>query len=333
MPAKHNTRDTDLTSALSLPDLEYHAMGWALDGDVRNLAREYVQRRKDVSARLLWFLRRRKSETCGTLELRAFFAYLRTGHEEPEGRWGNARETEPLAPSTIKQYHTMLRAFWNFVVAEKGLDVSPMSALKAPIARPDQIQPFTADQQRALLTAAKKSRYSARNVALVLFLLDTGARASELCALRYRDLALSERSCRVLGKGGKERTVCFGAETTGALWSMLRTHTREEEEPLFLAEGGRDPGKPLTRMGLRIIVMELGKQAGIRGVRCSPHTLRHTFAWNWCRAGGDPFTLQVMMGHSSPAVTARYVALAKADVQAAHRKTSALDQLLRDRRR
>ena len=316
------------TPALSLSDLEYYAMGWGLDGDAQMLARSYVAKRKDTTSKLLWFLKAREYDRCGAQELRAFFAYLRTSHEAPGGRWGNERQRKALTPATVGMWHKMLRAFFNYVVADGGLDSSPMARIAAPIARPDQVRPFSEAQQRALIEAARRSRYHVRNVALLLFMLDTGARASEVCAVTFGDLSLSERSCRIRGKGDKERTVCFGTATTQALFAHLRLHSREPGSPLFIAIGGTRPGEALTRFGLKQLLAEWGEAAGITGVRCSPHTCRHTMAVGWLLSGGDQYTLQILLGHSNPSMTSRYVNLARADLQAQHRRVSPLDKLL-----
>lgn len=318
------------TPALSLSDLEYYAEGWKLDGDVRMLARNYVVKRADTMRKLSWFLHSEGHDQCGTQEIRAFFSYLRTSHERPEGRWGNEKQKRALSAGTMQMWHTMLRAFFNFVVSEGGLEVSPMSRLKAPINRPDQILPFSEEQQRALVDAARTTRYHLRNVALILFLLDTGARASELCGIRCGDLSLDERSCRVRGKGNKERTVCFGAMTAQALFAMLRGQLRESGYPLF--QSGLKPGEPLTRYALKELFRDLRKRGGITGVRVSPHTCRHTFAVTWLLHGGDAYTLQILMGHTTPAITSRYINLARADVQAQHRRISPLDRVLRPKR-
>lgn len=322
--------------ALSLSDLEYYAQGWKLDGDVRMLAKSYVEKRRDCTAKLLWFLRSEGYSECGVLELRAFFSYLRSSHERPEGRWGNDKQRRALSAGTFQMWHAMLRGFFNFVVAEGALEVSPMQRLKAPIARPDQVQPFSEDQQRALVEAARETRYHTRNVALILFLLDTGCRASEVCGIVYGDLSLEERSCRVLGKGNKERTVCFGAMTARALYTMLHHQLREPDSPLFQCGIGKHAGEALTRYGLKELFRDLSRRAGIRGVRVSPHTCRHTAALNYLRAGGDGFSLQMMLGHTSQVMTSRYINLARADLQEQYRRLSPLDRVMRperDRRR
>lgn len=57
-------------------------------------------------------------------------------------------------------------------------------------------------------------------------------------------------------------------------------------------------------------------------MRCSPHTLRHSFSIGFLRAGGNVFTLQQMLGHTCLAMTSRYVAVAQADIQNQHRQFS-----------
>jgi integrase len=76
--------------------------------------------------------------------------------------------------------------------------------------------------------------------------------------------------------------------------------------------------------------MILGYAAGIRGKRVSPHTLRHTFAVNWLKNGGDTLSLQRLLGHSTPAMTTRYVNFATADLAELHRTVSPLDRLQAD---
>lgn len=73
------------------------------------------------------------------------------------------------------------------------------------------------------------------------------------------------------------------------------------------------------------------RAAGIEGVRCSPHTLRHTGAKRFILAGGDMFTLQKLLGHTTLYMVRRYVEMASVDVQAQHERFSPADSLLRAR--
>jgi site-specific recombinase XerD len=236
--------------------------------------------------------------------------------------------TKPVHARTVKDYHSHLRTFFRWIVAEGGLESSPMERIPVPTARADQVQPFTPEQVNALLAAAKHSRHPRRNEAVLLFLLDTGVRASELCVLRLEDVDIAGRRATVLGKGNKRRMVSFQKTTARALWNYLREEEREPNDPLFLSERGEQ----LTRSGLLQLIERLGSTAGIATARCSPHTFRHTFAVEFLRAGGNVFTLQQMLGHTALHMTNRYVTLAQADIENQHRQYSPVERLKGRRR-
>ena len=132
---------------------------------------------------------------------------------------------------------------------------------------------------------------------------------------------------RVIGKGDKEREVGFSARLTAELRTYAARRDaamehigRSDSQWLFPNDaGGRLSAKAVQRR-----VRDYGREAGIRGVRVSPHTLRHTYALNFVRAGGDPFTLQKVLGHTSLATTRRYCELASGDVLRRQRELSPL---------
>jgi site-specific recombinase XerD len=310
-------------------DLARYIADWPADCQIRQHSPRTVAGRRIITNKLLKFLKDRGYESCGTSELRDFFSHLRQGHEEPNGRWGNPRLRQPVRPCTAHMYHSRLQAFFNWLVNEGVVPVSPMQRIKAPLARADQVQPFTQDQITSLYQAAQKSRNPRRDAAIVLFLLDTGVRASELCGIKMKDVDLDGRNCRVLGKGNKYRTIYFGRNTAKALWQYLREMERRPDEPLFLSDRGRSAGEPLTRYGLRQLIERLGKAAKIQATRCSSHTFRHTFAVEFLRNGGHIFTLKEMLGHTSLQIVNRYVALAQADIENQHRQFSPGDRIKR----
>ena len=162
---------------------------------------------------------------------------------------------------------------------------------------------------------------------MILVLLDTGLRASELVGLAVSDVNLDDGLLKVYGKGNKERVVPIGARVQRALWKYLQRHRPQPANPLcpilFLTASGR----PITVDRLRTIIKKYASKAGIEGVRCSPHTFRHTFAVSYLRNGGDIFSLQRILGHSSLDIVRIYVNLAVADVKACHRRFSPADNM------
>ena len=65
-------------------------------------------------------------------------------------------------------------------------------------------------------------------------------------------------------------------------------------------------GEAIDRHRLARVIESRCDKASITGLRCSPHTLRHTFAVHYLRNGGDAFSLQKLLGHSSSRVTEVY---------------------------
>jgi len=314
---------TKTEAAVSLSELQRQAEGWLITCEIDQQSQRTLDARRDILNKLLWYLRRRDCAACGTDELRQFLHYVSNGHKDSGGRWGNPKMTKPVRPRTVATYHGHLRTFFAWMVREGEIEASPMDRIPIPTNRNDQIQPFTPEQVNALLTAAKRSHYPRRDEAILLFLLDTGVRASELCSLRVQDVDVSGRRATVLGKGNKRRTLPFHKTCAKALWQYLKEDAREPDDPLFVSERS----DAFTRSGLLQLIRRLGRTAKIATARCSPHTFRHTFAVEFLRAGGNVFTLQQILGHTSLHMTNKYVALAQADIENQHRQFSPVERL------
>jgi integrase/recombinase XerD len=82
-------------------------------------------------------------------------------------------------------------------------------------------------------------------------------------------------------------------------------------------------GRPIDRGRLLHILVAIGSRCGVMGVNV--HRFRHTFAINYLRNGGDAYTLQMMLGHSTMEMVKRYLALAQADLDKSHQLASPVD--------
>ena len=164
-------------------------------------------------------------------------------------------------------------------------------------------------------------------------MLDSGIRISELVGIELGDVNLAEGCIKIRrAKGNRERIVPIGSLVQKSLWKYLNHHRpqplTEKISRLFLS----DDGLPLTKSGVQQMLRRKGKRAGIIGVRCSPHTFRHTFAKNYLLNGGDIFSLQKILGHSSLASVRTYLNLFAVDIKRQHQRFSPVDNMSEEHR-
>jgi site-specific recombinase XerD len=142
--------------------------------------------------------------------------------------------------STAATRHKVLRILYRWLEEEDEVEQNPMARVKPPIV-PEQPVPIVPEEglQRLLAACAGKSFDARRDTAIVMFLLDTGARRAELAGLRVADLDLDV--ALVLGKGRRERALPFGRNTAVALDRYLRVRARHKLAGLPWLWLGRSP--------------------------------------------------------------------------------------------
>ena len=243
---------------------------------------------------------------------------------------------QTVSNKTVLNYHTGLSALWTWAVAEGLAPANLLHQVERP--RPEQpaLTIFSLADIKALLSALAQSRpYTRRgkaesdhalpnperNTAIILLMLDTGLRVSELCDLRLNRLDVRNRRITVWGKGSKERHIPFCPRTGQALWKYLAAARKEArlDEPVFVTRTGRQ----MDRMEVLHMLATIGARAGVSDVH--PHAFRHTFAVNYLRNGGDIYTLQEILGHSSLEMVKRYLHVAQVDIDTTHRRASPVD--------
>lgn len=157
-------------------------------------------------------------------------------------------------------------------------------------------------------------------MAILLTLIDTGIRASELLQLDIDDFNPVQGSLLIRhGKGDKTRTVYAGKKARKTIHSYL-AHREDDTDALFVS---MDTSTRLTYSGLRWIVLNCSKAARIkmRGI----HTFRRLYALTMLRNGVDVITLSRLMGHSDLQVLKRYLAQTDDDLREAHIRASPVD--------
>jgi len=187
----------------------------------------------------------------------------------------------------------------------------------------------------ALLEAPhRQTAQGLRDYVLLLFLYNTGARASEAAQVTMADLSLtSPPSVRLVGKGNRVRHCPLWMKTAQSLTPLIMNRARSE--PVFRNRRQQ----PITRFGIRALVQRTVATASqhlpsLRDKLVSPHTLRHTTAVHLLRAGVDINTIRAWLGHVSLDTTNIYAevdlemkakALARCDVPSDADETNETD--------
>jgi len=257
--------------------------------------------------------------------IREFILYLQTEAKTP-------RSERPLSGATIQGYVRTLKAFFSWADREGHILSNEMAKITIPKAPAKIINTFSSQQISKLVNLCQiPNGYGQRNSLILLLLLDTGIRVSELVNIELDDIDLAEGYIRIKrAKGGRERIVPTGSLVQKSLWRYINSSRppplTQQVTTLLLS----DKGLPLTRSGIQQMLRRYGKKAGITGVRCSPHTFRHSFAKNYLLNGGDIFSLQKILGHSSLASVRVYLNLFSADIKKQHQRFSPVDNLARE---
>jgi integrase/recombinase XerD len=230
--------------------------------------------------------------------LRQFLSYLISS--DSSDRFPDAIRKGKLQASTVGVYVATIKAFFNWCVDEDLLTVSPAARLKKP-KTPKKVRTTLTPEQLGQLLAAcdTNTRSGFRNYVMLLLLLDTGMRVSELCSLSLSDV--HPRYVKVHGKGQREREIGLHPDMSKLLWKYINKHRflfGVQSDYVFVGERG-----PLTVSGVETIFDNLEKQAGIANVSITPHVMRHTFSKRYLKNGGDLFKLSRELGHSSIQIT------------------------------
>ncbi len=284
-----------------------------------------IKERRARAGKLLWFLEKEQIAACDRSSIVRFFVYLNAPVQPGERRWDSTTSgaDKTISAKTAKNYWMVFSAWFQWLIKDGQLEYSPLAKLERPKAPQNSPQPFTIEQLEALFEAARRSHYPTRDQAILALMLDTGIRTCELVGLSVEDVDMSSGTIIVLGKGNKSRQVGFGVRCRMLLNRYLSQDERRPDDPLFVSAHGGS-GR-FTGIGVSCLYTRLGKRAGITGVRCSPHTMRHAFATLAIRTGRlSEFTLQNALGHT----TLIYSRVARADVVGKMRAESPLDLVL-----
>ena len=240
-----------------------------------------------------------------------------------------------LSERSVHDNLVICSVLWTFANDEFGFP-HVVKGIELPAYDEKMIVPFTVEETKALVAAAEwtstwdtgtgkkvrsKRPTARRDVAVILTLLDTGLRVSELCSLTVKDYQQDSGRMHIRhGNGNKSRYVFAGVRAQKSIWRyMLERNRVRPADPLFASK----TENALDRNNIRHTLDIIGDNAGVEGVH--PHRFRHTFAVEFLRNGGNVFELKRILGHEKLATVEVYLELASVDIQRAQQANSPAD--------
>jgi len=219
------------------------------------------------------------------------------------------RKAQGISEKTLEGERTVFSSFFGWVHKEGLIKINPcanLSAIKCPkIVR----LPFTDVELEKLRQACRNTR----DKAIVFFLLATGCRVSEACALDREDIDFAHGECIVYGKGSKERPVFLDDVASMYLKRYLGERT-DDSPALFVGKGT----ERMTPQGIRKMLCMAAARAGVENVH--PHRFRRTLATNLIARGMPIQEVAAILGHDKLDTTMTYVYLNRDDVHNSYKR-------------
>ncbi|MBY6761795.1 tyrosine-type recombinase/integrase [Clostridium botulinum] len=203
-----------------------------------------------------------------------------------------------LKKSTINNKISCIKAFFEWLEQEEIIQKNPTKQIKGTKLPKRLRKALTIEELEKIRLACK----DVRERALVEFIFATGCRVSEVVEVNIEDLDISSNTLKVVGKGDKQRIVCFSDKTRLHLKNYIETR-RDSNEALFISS--KFPYDRIGKRGIEVIIAKIGKRAKLNKP-VFPHLLRHTMATLGIQAGANITTIQHLLGHENPTTTQIY---------------------------
>lgn len=214
-----------------------------------------------------------------------------------------------VSDRTLDGYRDVFRSFFGWSTVEGFIEKNPCNNLSKIKFTKKVLTPYSDIEIERLRSKCN----SERDKAIIMFLLATGCRISEVCSINVDDLDFHNLECTVLGKGNKERTVYFDDVTAMIVQDYLKTRS-DSLDALFVGKGGHR----LLPGGVRTMLNHLAEKAGVEHVH--PHRFRRTLATNLINRGMSVQEVAKILGHENINTTMTYIYVDKNNVKTSYRK-------------
>ena len=231
------------------------------------------------------------------------------------------RFSKGISSSSNMRLISSLKKFFIYLVSHNFIKKNPTENIESP--RKVKLLPHTIDVEsvdKLLNSPNLKTRFGARDKAMLEILYACGLRVSELVSLKFSQVVIESNFLRVMGKGSKERIIPINDYALTFLKTYIEDFRSEfmkskKTDSLFLSNRGLE----MTRHSFWHIIKKYALQAGIND-HLSPHTLRHAFATHMINNGADLRVVQLLLGHSDLSTTQLYTHIAKNELKELHCK-------------
>ena len=222
-------------------------------------------------------------------------------------RFFTATLHDKYKPKTIARKISSIRSFYSFLVKDDILEINPFIDVELP--KKEKRLPkfiYPEEIERLFQSIDQSSVLGKRNYLILEFLYGTGARVTELCDVKLRDINYFDNTVILHGKGKKDRIVPLHQRLVKELSDYVLTTRKDllksnESKYVFL----NNKGVNITSRGIRMVVNKILLDSG-ESLKISPHTLRHTFATHLLNNGADLRTVQELLGHEHLSSTQIY---------------------------
>ncbi len=262
--------------------------------------------------------------------LQEYFTYLQS---RPK-RFSTKRSAEKISGAYYETQHRRLHRFFRWCCESRYLKADPMKGFQRPrvetrlvdVVQDDLIQRMLLLTDPEIFHTPSRHFRALRDYAVLLLLVDTPVRRSELANLRVNDLDLDGKSFLVMGKGRKERLQYIGQASLKALRGYLleRAALKPDTDALWVD----CEGEVMRKTWLNYMLKRLSARAGFSG-NIHPHQFRHSYVLRMVRSDVNLEILRIMGGWTRiPETYLRH--LRDPDTRRAHERVAPGDTLIQE---
>jgi len=206
---------------------------------------------------------------------------------------------------TIARKKSSVKSFYTYLTHHHDFKEMSFEQIKTPKGDKKLPSILSVDRLSGILAHDYKDPLTIRDIAMIDITYSCGIRLSELTGIKLNDISLSENNIRIMGKGSKERIVCFGEKTKITLhkWLNIREDFRPNTDVLFISKRGG----AITNRAVQKRFETFAQKNGIEHIH--PHMLRHSFASHLLDSSKNIRIVQELLGHSDISSTQIYTHL------------------------